>query len=109
MFFFFIKINFSYFQLKLKDQSVIDVFEGITHTFNECDIFKTHGVDIYLASLALAVKSSYRGRGIATEILRARRPLMEEMRISVSSTCFSIIGSQKAAQNAGFIEDYVIS
>lgn len=86
-----------------------DLFEAIDYTFKKADIFKVYGVDKFMASFALVVDRNYRGRGIATEILKARIPLMKEMGIEVTSTCFSIIGSQRAAEKAGFVEDYVIS
>ena len=62
-----------------------------------------------MTAYGLVVNRNYRGCGIATEILEARRPLMKALRIEVTSTCFSVIGSQKASNNAGFVEDYVIT
>lgn len=54
------------------------------------------------------VNRNFRGLGIATEMLKARIPLLKAIGLSVTSTVFSVIGSQKAAKNAGFIEDFVI-
>lgn len=40
----------------------------------------------------------YRGRGIATEMLKARRPFLEALGLKVTSTAFTGIGTQKAAK-----------
>jgi hypothetical protein len=62
-----------------------------------------------LAAYGLVVSADYRGRAIATEIIKARVPLMEKLGVSVTATAFSVIGSQKAARYAGFEDVYVIS
>lgn len=85
------------------------MFESIAYTFEECNIFEKYNVEKFLVAYGLVVNRNYRGRGIATEMLKARIPLMNEIGIEVTSTCFSVIGSQKAAANAGYVEDYVIS
>jgi hypothetical protein len=42
------------------------------------------------------------------EMLKARKPFMETLRLKLSSTAFTGVGSQKAAKYAGFVEDFVI-
>lgn len=50
----------------------------------------------------------YRGRGIATEILKARVPMLKALGLKVTSTAFTGIGSQKAAKKAGYKEVFVL-
>jgi GNAT superfamily N-acetyltransferase len=80
----------------------------IDYAENQFDIFKTFNVNSYLTSYALLVHPSYRSRGIATEILKARVPFMKLLGMNVSATLFSSIGSQVAARKAGFEEKVVI-
>lgn len=61
-------------------------------------------VDSYLCGAGLAVDTRYSRRGIATEMLRARVPLMKLLGLKVTSTIFSGTGSQKAAKAANFSE-----
>lgn len=53
----------------------------------------------------LCVDKKFRGRGIATEILKARGPLMKTIGIEVTSSVFSTVGAQKAAAAAGYEEN----
>jgi GNAT superfamily N-acetyltransferase len=57
----------------------------------------------------LCVDEKYRGRGIATEILKARALLMPTIGIEVTSSIFSTVGAQKAAKAANYNEDYSIT
>lgn len=57
----------------------------------------------------LCVDEKFRGRGIATEILKARIPLMKSIGIEVTTSVFSTLGAQKAALAAGYDENYKIS
>ena len=68
------------------------------------DVFKAYNVDHYLYGIGLCVDSTYRGRNIATEILKARVPFLKSLNLKVTSTLFTGIGSQKAAEKAGFEE-----
>lgn len=67
------------------------------------DGFEFFGADEYIYEYGLGTHSDYRGRGIATELLKARRPLMKALGIKNSLTVFSAIGSQKAGEKAGYI------
>lgn len=50
----------------------------------------------------------YRKRGIATEFLKARVPIMKAFNVQVTSTVFTVIGSQKAAMNANYKEVFAV-
>jgi GNAT superfamily N-acetyltransferase len=66
-------------------------------------------VDKYLTGYGLCVNPEYRGRGIATQILKARVPILKALDLRVTATAFTGIGSQTAAKKAGYVDDYVIS
>lgn len=82
-----------------KMQDIIMINEYMTNQFN---IFKHYNVDRYLTAYGLGINHRYRGRGIATEILKARIPMCRAFGIQVTSTNFTAIGSQKAAAKVGF-------
>lgn len=86
----------------MRDEDVIDNQKLIEEYSKKFDLFKKFGCDRYLFEYGLCVKPEYRGRGIATEILKARVPQMKLLGIKVSLTAFSAIESQAAAENAGF-------
>lgn len=67
-----------------------------------------YNVDRVLSAAGLCVDSKFRGRGIATEILKARVPLMRSIGLEVTTSIFSTIGAQKAAAAAGYDENYSI-
>lgn len=72
-------------------------------------MFENYKVDQYLTAYGLCVNPEFRGRGIATEMLKARVPILAAFGLEVTSTAFTGVGSQIAAQRAGYKEDYVIS
>lgn len=94
--------------LQFKDQNVCDIIKAVGYTLKEANVFEKYGIDKYLAEFGLVVNKKYRYRGIATEMLKAQKPVMEAQGVILSSTAFTMIGSQKAATNAGFVEDFVI-
>lgn len=58
----------------------------------------------------LCVDPDYRrSAGIGTELLKARFPLMRAIGLRVTATIFTAIGSQKAANKAGFEDVFVLS
>ncbi|XP_058823556.1 uncharacterized protein LOC131684572 [Topomyia yanbarensis] len=71
----------------------------MTEQFKVCE---QYGVDWYLNAYGLAINRCYRGRGIATEILRARVPICQTFGIKVTTTIFTSLGSQLAAAKVGF-------
>lgn len=69
------------------------------------DTFDHYNVIDFLYAHGLAVRTEYRGKGIAAELLKARIPFMKVHNLSVSSSLFTTAASQKAAIKAGFYED----
>lgn len=61
-----------------------------------------------MTALGLAVSAKYRGRKFSSEILKARFPLCKAIGVTVTSTVFTSLLSQKAAERAGFKETYSI-
>lgn len=75
---------------------------------NEFNVLKHHNTNRVISGAGLCVIEKYRGRGIATKLLRARSPLLKSIGEHVTSTLFSTIGAQKAAKAAGYDENYTI-
>lgn len=67
-----------------------------------------YNVDRFMFAVGLCVDKKFRGRGIATEILKARAPLMREIGLDVTSSIFSTLGAQKAAEAAGYEKNFAI-
>jgi GNAT superfamily N-acetyltransferase len=86
-----------------------DILDTLAFTGQQFNVFEAYKVDHYLSGRGLCVNPSYRGRGIATEVLKARIPMMKALGLKVTSTPYSAIGSQTAAAKAGHKETYVIS
>lgn len=76
---------------------------------SQVDVFKKFKVDAYLTAYGLSVSRKFRGRGIATEILRARIPFCQAFGIKLTSTVFTSIFAQKSAAKVGFKEIFSIS
>lgn len=74
----------------------------------EFNTFEHYNVDEYLIAYGLCVDTEYRGRGIATEMLKARAPLLKAFNLKVTTTAFTGIGSQVAAKKAGYEENFSI-
>ena len=68
-----------------------------------------YNVDCVMWAAGLCVDGNLRGRGIATEILKARAPLMKTIGVKVTTSLFSTIGAQKAASAAGYDENCSIT
>jgi RimJ/RimL family protein N-acetyltransferase len=81
----------------------------MSHAQQQFNVFQQYNVDEYLIAYGLCVDSTYRGRGVATEMLKARRPLLKALGLKVTTTAFTGIGSQKAAEKAGYEENFVIT
>lgn len=78
------------------------------HVVNAFDLLGHYNVDKFVYAYGLCVKPEYRRCGIATEILKARAPLMRSIGMQLTSTVFSTIGAQKAAKAAGYEENFSI-
>lgn len=68
-----------------------------------------YNVDRLMWAAGLCVDAKLRGRGIATEILKARASLMKTIGIQVTTSIFSTVGAQKAALAAKYDENYSIT
>lgn len=83
--------------------------DAIAFLNNEFNVMDHYGVHRVISAAGLCVIEKYRERGIATRMLMARAPLLKCLGIKVTSTIFSTIGSQIAAQRAGYEENFSIS
>lgn len=77
----------------------------VTKQFN---CYEVYNINKYLSALGLVVSHKYRGRNVSPEILKARFPLCKALGIKVTSTVFTGGVSQRAAERAGFVENYSI-
>jgi GNAT superfamily N-acetyltransferase len=75
------------------------------HVIEQFNAIKSYGVDKVLMAAGLGVHKDFRRRGIAVEMLKARVNLCQAFGIKLTSTFFTAIGSQIAAQRAGFEEN----
>ena len=85
-----------------------DIFGTINYTYGELKIFEKYEAESYLAGYGLVVNRKFRGQGIAVEMLKARVPFLKALGMTLTSTAFTVVGSQKAAKYAGYSEDYEI-
>lgn len=69
---------------------------------NQFDPFKTFGIERFLVGWGLAVSSNARNRGIATQFMKSRLIVMEALNIPYTVTVYSAMGSQRAAEKAGY-------
>lgn len=83
-----------------------DTIAFLNNEFNVMDYYSVHRV---ISAAGLCVIEKYRGRGIATKMLKARAPLLKCLGVKVTSTIFSTADAQKAAKAAGYEENYSIS
>lgn len=93
----------------MDDKSVADIFNGVGAASDLFDTFSHYNVEHFLSGLGLCVHADYRGRGIATEMIKARTPFLKALGLQVTSTAFTAIGSQLAAKNAGYDEVFSIA
>lgn len=56
----------------------------------------------------MVTNRDYRQRGIGTEFLKARVKILKLLELTVTSSAFTVIGSQKAAFKANYEEVYSI-
>ncbi|XP_058116749.1 uncharacterized protein LOC131288503 [Anopheles ziemanni] len=96
------KVDFSKFIRSERIIKLVAVNDYMTDTTN---LFERYNVDNYLTAYGLSVNSRYRGRGIATEILKARVPICKAFGLRLTSTNFTAIGSQVPAAKVGFKTD----
>ncbi|XP_070509804.1 uncharacterized protein [Chironomus tepperi] len=87
-------------------QNLNKILKLIEDSFN---VYEHYGVDRVMFAAGLCVDKTYRGRGIATEILKARAHILKAIGVEVTSSIFSTVGAQKAAKAAGYDENFSIS
>ncbi|XP_063705715.1 uncharacterized protein LOC134834851 [Culicoides brevitarsis] len=83
----------------------IELYLWILDQFVMYDEF---GIDKYMLAYGMGVDTRYRYRGIATEFLKARIPMMKALGLSHTATLFTSVGTQKAAVKAGYSTYYEI-
>lgn len=93
---------------KVRGQLWQEVYDSVMYFSKQSNVFERYQVGEYLAAMGLSVCPKYRGRGIATEILRARIPLCKATNLKLTSTVFTATGSQIPASKVGFEESFVM-
>lgn len=93
---------------QLESEDLWNTFEAHIYVGQQFNVFERFGVDRYLTAYGLAVNRRYRGRGIATELLKARIPMCKAFGIELTATNFTAVGSQLAAAKAGFKTDFEV-
>lgn len=83
--------------------------EVVEYIVEQCNVYEKYNTDCTIFGWGLSVSKKYRGRKIASEILRARIPLCKAIGVKLSTTIFTNIISQKCAEGVGFKEDFVIT
>ncbi|XP_058812237.1 uncharacterized protein LOC131676876 [Topomyia yanbarensis] len=96
-------------EYKFKSAGLQMVTESYGGILKQAEIFEKYNVDHYLSAWGLSVSPKYRGRGVATELLRARIPLCRAMGLRVTVTLFSHPGSQIPAAKVGFYDEIVVT
>jgi hypothetical protein len=92
-----------------KTKEFLDLMLAVKLAADQFNAFEAYKVDHYLSGSGLCTNPSFRDRGIATEVLKARIPMMKALGLKVTSTIYSTVGSQTAADRAGYKESFVIS
>lgn len=95
--------------MQFQEEGVLDVLKLLDYTTKQFNVYEFYNVDKYLTAYGLSVHTDYRGRGIATMMLKARVPLLKALGLKVTSTAFTAIGSQIASAKAGYEENLVLS
>ncbi|CAG9800854.1 unnamed protein product [Chironomus riparius] len=101
--------NDSNISFKPQSKTSIDIMEAINYIEDKADLFNRHMVDYYLSGTGLAIDPQYRGKGIATEMIKARTSILHFLNLKLTSTGFSSVAAQKAAVKAGHFCDLSIS
>lgn len=96
-------------KIVLKSEKMIKVVRAVDFCEKHFNPLEFYNVDKYMTALGLSVNSKYRGRCIGEYILKARIPLGKAIGVSVTSTAFTSIISQKLAKRAGFELNYEIT
>ncbi|KAG5684450.1 hypothetical protein PVAND_013684 [Polypedilum vanderplanki] len=100
--------NFEESVIEFETDEVNDVISALYFIETQHDIFAKYNTDKYLTDYGMVTSHNYRQRGVATEILKARIVLMKNLNIKVTAGAFTVIGSQRAAIKANYIEGFSI-
>jgi hypothetical protein len=73
------------------------------------DVFDHHNINYFLFSHGFAIKEDFCELEIATELLKARLPLLKTLNIPVTTSLFTTLHSQKTAEKVGFREEFSIA
>ncbi|KAG5684339.1 hypothetical protein PVAND_013574 [Polypedilum vanderplanki] len=95
-------------KLNIKDDAFSDILALLDYTVKQFDVYKEFKVNSYLTAFGLCIIPAYRGKGIATEMLKARVPILKALNLSVTSTAFTGTASQIAAKKAEYETVYSI-
>jgi GNAT superfamily N-acetyltransferase len=99
------KEEFKHFKLEIRNDNTWKAVHDFA--LSHFDLFKHYNfADKVLIAYGLSVHKNYRRRGLATEILRARIPLCKALKVPLTSTVFTAIGSQKPAEKINFKVDF---
>ncbi|KAJ8672880.1 hypothetical protein QAD02_004141 [Eretmocerus hayati] len=90
--------------LSQKCQSVRfpDILRIRNGVMKKANIYQLFGVDKYISTIGLGIKTEYRGQKFGLEMLKIRTDVGKTYGIKVSSSIFSTRPSQVLAQRAGF-------
>ncbi|CAG9803627.1 unnamed protein product [Chironomus riparius] len=91
-----------------KNKDLLDIFGVMNYANKQFSPFKHYNVDHILYAFTVGVKPNYTRRGIANHMFQCRRLLCKELGLKVTTTHATANGSQKAALNAGFEENFSI-
>jgi GNAT superfamily N-acetyltransferase len=87
---------------------VRDIFSSLFHIESQHEVFDKYSTDKYLTDYGMVTDKRFRQRGIGTEFLKARAAILKSLNLQVTSSAFTVIGSQKAAVKANYVECYSI-
>lgn len=77
-------------------------FEIYGWILQQFDVYSELNTTSCLVAYGMGVAREYRFRGIATEFLKARLPMMKAVNVPYTVTLFTADGTQKAAAKAGY-------
>ncbi|XP_055524503.1 uncharacterized protein LOC129718108 [Wyeomyia smithii] len=94
---------------KIRGEKLKDIVATNEYMTDQYDVQKQYDVEYYLTAYGLAINQRYRGREIATEMLKVRVPLCRAFGIKVTATNFTALASQLAAAKVGFRTDLEVT
>lgn len=101
--------NFNNFQkFQFKSKVLNDLFRALGHISSQFNDMEFYKVDKKLVAAGLNVSDKYSGRGIATNLLKARIPMCQAFGIKLTTTRFNMPIAQHVAKKAGFNIDFEI-